>query len=81
MREHLGVDVDALDDDDNITPDSVHVEETRPCGSEREQHYGQNEDIVQNDIPSIDVVKNGNDPSFTFKAVTHYHEVSQLTIV
>lgn len=81
MREHLGVDVDALDGDDNIHHDSVHLEQTRSCDPEREQYYGQNEDIVQKDMPSIDVVKKGNDPSFTFKPVTLYHTVLQPTMV
>ncbi|XP_006462684.1 hypothetical protein AGABI2DRAFT_186563 [Agaricus bisporus var. bisporus H97] len=49
MREHLGIDVDALDGDDNVGQDSVHLEQTMPRDPEQNQDHDGGD--VREDIP------------------------------
>lgn len=48
MREHLGVDVDALDEEDLMANEPAQPEhEQQPWDPEREQQYGQEEGVTQ----------------------------------
>lgn len=48
MREHLGVDVDALDEEDLMASEPVQPEhEQQPWDPEKEQQFGQDEGVTQ----------------------------------
>lgn len=48
MREHLGIDVDALDEEDLMANEPAQPEhEQQPWDPEKEQEYGQSEGVIK----------------------------------